>query len=324
MREQLPLQNHPLMQNNAFLPTKPLEGFANAIQQWLNLLIPGAFVWGNSRAGKTHAVRMLSTHLAEILGSNIPVEKLSMWEPSGNSNTERRFFEELLFAFDYPLSSGTGYTKMERAVDYILDAMKQVNEHRFLLLVDEAHQLSLPQYFHLANLHNRIAFKEKALIVVLVGQPELLETRKKFKEEKRAQLLGRFMAAEYEFRGLCGVTDFRYIVQAIDEKSEYPPNSGITYTRYFVPLAYAAGFRLTHYVDRIWKILEQRCKDEGIPDIKHLPMQPITALLRKLLFELSCRDVQGLELTTSLIQETIHEVAIGQIDNLIGQYLTYP
>src|SRR3546814_1290838 len=72
---------------------------------------------------------------------------------------------------------------------------------------------------------------------------------------RQHQILARFLAEPIPFEGCISVDDFRKILRSYDVNSEYPEGSGLSYTRFFLPKAYQAGFRLTNYSEEIWDAL---------------------------------------------------------------------
>ena len=310
------LSHHPLMKDNAILPTRALEEFVNAVRLWLDNLLPGAIVFGLPRIGKTQAIRYLMDNVAVLLGSPIPITLISCWEYTASGTTENRFFSEMLHALGYELTrSGTAALKRRRVIDCMVERATDVHEHRYLILVDEAQWLSDAHYRFLMDLHNQLKMADIRLIVLLVGQPELQEIKENLRSARKRHLLGRFMTGSHRFSGVAGLPDFRRMINALDDGSEYPLGSGITFTQYFVPKAFACGWRMSTQADRLWSILDKVCRRENIPKTDELPIQPLTACLRWLLQTLHDMDTEALELNDALIEEAIYRVALLQIED---------
>lgn len=311
---------HPLLRDNAILPTRALEEFVNTVRLWLDNLLPGSIVYGLPRVGKTQAIQFLMNNVKQMLGSPIPVSLISCWEYTYQGTTENRFFTELLHVLRYEMpKSGTAAIKRRRAIDFMIERVTEAKEHRYLLFVDEAQWLSEAHYRFLMDLHNQLKTAGVRLIVILVGQPELTEIRDNFKSARKRHLLGRFMTDMHRFSGIDGETDFRRLFVALDVGSEFPPGSGVSFTQFFLPKAFGAGWRFAEQAGRIWKVLERTCSDEGIPTTRELPMQPLIACIRWLTQTLSHMDEERLELTDPLIQEAIYRVALLQIQDYASQ-----
>ncbi len=312
------IDDHPILRDAAIIPTRPLEEFVNAILVWLDKLLPGGLVWGNQRVGKTQAIRYIVDNCEEVLGSPIPTTMLSMWQPSQSSTTELRFFDEMLQALNYSLiDSKAARIKRRRCIDFMVERAFQTREHRYLLFIDEAEWLDLTQYEYLMDLHNSLKMKDVRLVTVLVGQPELIDIKNNFRSSGKQQLLGRFMTATHRFEGIADKRDFRRIIKMLDSHSEYPPGSGCSYTRYFAPQAYDAGWRLLDSAELIWDSLMEMCRAEHIAKFDEIPLQPISALLRWILKALPEQDDMSLQLEKRFIEDAISHVAIEQIKDLV-------
>jgi len=313
------LSDHPIARDQAILPTIPMEEFVNVVIDWLDSRLTGGIVWGNQRMGKTQAIRYMLDHGASVLGSPIPIGLFSVWDPTYSSLTENRFFGSLLGALNYasPLT-GTTMVKRQRVIDLISERVKSAKEYRFLLFIDEAQWLDKVQLRYLMDLHNQLKIIDIRLICVLVGQPELMEIRGELRKKKQAHLLGRFMSASHQFKGVSTEKEFKRIAFAFDEQSEYPTGSGISYTQAYVPLAYKNGWRLEQQIPMIWKLLDNCLESERLPSCSEFPMQALMALLVWLLSQLSLEDTDDLELTADLIQDGIYRRALVQIQDQIS------
>ena len=107
---------HPLLKDNAVLPTRALEEFVNTVRLWLDNLLPGSIVYGLPRVGKTQAIQFLMNNVKQMLGSPIPVSLISCWEYTYQGTTENRFFTELLHVLRYEMpKSGTAAIKRRQS-----------------------------------------------------------------------------------------------------------------------------------------------------------------------------------------------------------------
>ena len=314
------LHQHPIYRDAAILPTRQIEEFVNAVNDWLEYLLPGAIVWGNFRTGKTQAIRYLTANVLELFGSDIPTFILSMWDPDTRPVTENRFYQEMLYVLGYELpKSGTGAIKRRRVIDFVAERAVEQNEHRVLLFVDEAQWLSRRAYRCLMDLHNQLNIADVRLVVILVGQPELLEAKESLRSARQGHLVGRFMTCDHRFDGVVDSKDIQRMLAALDTGSEYPENSGWSYTYFFVPQAFEAGFRMERYAKAIWQALQNVCAQAALPKIRELPLQAISAFIRTLLRELRESDAPNLEISNAQIEETIYRVAFLQIQDHLLQ-----
>ena len=316
---------HPILRDAAILPTRPLEEFVNLLRLWLDNLLPGGVVWDHPRVGKTQAIRYVTGRAEALLGAPIPVTLHSSWDPTHTSLTENRFFGDLLRELGYPLlGTGTAAIKRQRVIDVMVERTRSAGEHRYLLFVDEAQWMATVQLRYLMDLHNQLKIADVRLITVLVGQPELCEMKTNLRGARQNHLLGRFMTAVHRYEGVTGRPDFARLCRALDDQSEFPIGSGVSFTRYFVPQAFDAGWRLEANATLVWETLEAVRLTESIPSCPELPMQALAALIRWLLQSLAAEDAATLELERAAIEEAIYRVALPQIADHAHQYQRAP
>lgn len=309
-------EQHPLLMNAAILPTRAIEEFVNVIKHWLNNLLPGGVIYGVPRIGKTKAIQYLMDNTSVLLGSDIPMTMISCWESNLTSSTESRFYSEMLQSLGYELArSGNATVKSARVTDFIVQTVRNAQEYRFVLFVDEAQWLQDTQFRCLMALHNQLGMKKVSLITILVGQPDLLQIKANLRSDKRAHILERFMTGFHRFTGATCQADFSRMLRSLDIGSEYPHNSGCSYTKHFVPKAFSCGWRIETYASKIWLLIETICRREHVPKTDELPMQALIALLRYLLQRLSDLDSEQLDMDDKFIEEAIYQVAFLQIED---------
>ena len=313
-QQALDVQMHPVFKDSFVLPSRPVEEFVNVLITWLENLLPGGIVWGFMRMGKTQAVRYVMRNIDSLIGSNIPCYLFSAWDTALQPVTENRLFQELLSAVGYKMpESGTAAIKRRRLIDFLIQQAQTAGEHRILLFIDEAQWLTTRQFRLLMDLHNQLKLADIRLVVILVGQPELVELKSSLRSAGQGHLLGRFMTGVHRFEGITGEPDLLRLLWAMDAGSEYPAGSGVSYTAYFVPQAFQNGFRLEKHAHSIWATITELCEKKGFTKVGELPMQGITALLRTVLVQLSLADAPDLDLSTTLIVDAFESVSSHQI-----------
>jgi hypothetical protein len=238
---------------------------------------------------------------------------MSTWDSSGQAVTETRFYGEVLRSLNYSIERGSGEQRRKRAVGYVVDQARKFGENRSLMFVDEAQWLNQKMFNLLMDFHNQIAKEGVRLIVILVGQPEILDERRKLISTGQGHIIGRFMAATHQFTGVTCRDDIYKMCDALDQGSEYPVGSGVTYTCFFVPQGYRSGFRMAQYADVIWAALQREASEANLRRNIEYPMQAIVAVLRVLMREISTRDEPGLQLEEAVVRSIIRNVAIEQI-----------
>ncbi|MDN4079351.1 hypothetical protein QYF52_15490 [Paenibacillus polymyxa] len=115
-----------------------------------------------------------------------------------------------------------------------------------------------------------------SMTAILVGQEELKHVRSAFINAKQGQIVGRFMVYEYKFSGIKSKDELQTCLNGYDSLSEYPDQSGWSYTRYYFPNAYEQGFRLEQCTEELFLTIENARKVKGITKPLEIPMQYLT------------------------------------------------
>lgn len=317
------LAKHPMMRATTALPTRPIEELVNAIRGWLDYLLPGALVWGRVRAGKSEAISYICGNARELLGGNIPTFRYSCAYSQESTTTEGRFFETLLVALGYELAEfGRVETKKLRTIEFLVEQAKDRGEDRIVLFVDEAQWLGDMLYRYLMILHNELNNRGVRLITILVGQPELLEVKKGYRSAGKGHVMGRFMTCTHHFQGVVGEADLGRLLSALDNGEEFPVGSGWSYTAFFAPRAFEAGFHLEPHAALIWRAIQQVLNKEGLPEAREITMQAVAALLRALLCNLRVRDGTSMELPSETVEDLVRKVVLEQLRDQLAQPAT--
>ncbi len=272
LRPSLPPGTHPVETGRYTLSTPPLGRFCDDLKGWIKNRATGAIVTGRPRTGKTRGIRFGVEEIRDELGTTFPIMTFSCEDHQ--RPTEARFFEFLLREFGHSLShSGTTGAKRARLIQLLINKACTDHHSRLILIADEAQRLSTPQYNWLVDIYNVLDRHDIATTFVLVGQPELANQRDVFEQSKKMQIIGRFMVHLHEFSGLRNFKDFTYCLKGYDEGSEYPEGSGCSFTKYFFPSGFEAGWRLTDESKVLWQAFQEVRAEAMLPGKAEIPMQ---------------------------------------------------
>lgn len=304
---------HPLYTGKYKIATFAIEEMANTINQWMISRSPGGMIYSHPRMGKTCAIQYLLKNKKEIFGS-IPAYILTCEKSAGIA--EGRFLEELLYAAEYGLTTGTIPTKRNRLVNLYAEAALQAEEYRVLLFIDEAQWLNENELRWLMGIHNKLNLKDIALFVVLVGQQrELLAKKSSLLTIGELQIVGRFMNHQYQFHGINTSTAMKQALESYDEYAIFPEESNWTYTRFFLPKAFEKGLRLNKDAGLIWRKFKELNKKINSKSKNEFPMQAFVAFTSVLLSGLSDRDSSSLKILESDIEDALTYVVYGQLQH---------
>ncbi|THE10093.1 ATP-binding protein, partial [Bacillus timonensis] len=277
---------HPIKTGRYLLATNEIHRLYETISRWIFSRAPGGIVYGRPRLGKTRAIQFILKALPDELGEKLPVFKFNCRHKKIAS--ENTFFEDLLKDVGHsdPFSNKTN-AKRERLYSYLIEKGQTSQENRVILIIDDAQELHEIQYGWLMDIHNELDRAEIDLTVILVGQKELLGQRSSFIKLKKAQIIGRFMVHEYKFVGIKSYDDIHACLLGYDEESEFPDNSGFSFTRYYFPEAFSNGLRLSTYTQELMDIFTEIRQKHNIRKGLEIPMQYFTRTIEYILIPVS-------------------------------------
>lgn len=271
----IPKGSHPIETGNYHIPTNEILNLYTEVSKWILNRSPGGIIYGRPRLGKTRSVKFLQAFLQDEFGDNLPVFHMCCNQyKSPNENT---FFGDLLKDLGHTLYlSGKADVKRDRTVKYLLERAEASAQHRIILFIDDAQRLFELNYAWLMDIYNQLDRYNVGMTVILVGQEELVHQRSAFIQAGKMQIISRFMIHEYKFSGIKNVEDLAACLEGYDFVSEYPENSGWSFTRYYFPEAFAEGKRLSSCAEELFEQFVKLRNEAKITKSIEIPMQYIT------------------------------------------------
>ncbi|MEQ7049907.1 ATP-binding protein [Paenibacillaceae sp. P-4] len=274
-RPKLPPKSHPIESGKYIIGTKEVRRMYKTIKQWVENRAPGGIAYGRPRLGKTWAIHYLANELPIDFGEHLPILRFRC-----NQNTrinENTFYEQLLSQFGHSLPySGRQTIKSDRLNKFLHEKAERAGCNRIVLFIDDAQRLVPLQYNILMDIYNYLKESGINMTAILVGQDELKHIRSSFINAKMSQIVGRFMVHEYCFSGIKSKEELKVCLEGYDNLSEFPENSGWSFTRYYFPESYEQGFRLFNCTDELYGTYEALRKEKGISKKLEIPMQYLT------------------------------------------------
>jgi hypothetical protein len=276
----LPLSAHPLRDRHYRLPTPAIEDLYTLITDALDRRRPGVMVYGRSRLGKTTAIAYIEALLAAER-PHLPVIVLRCRFKRVPS--EIAFFSNFLYTVRHKAISGRDTELLrQRLVHRLCEIADARKSSQILLFADEAQNLGACEYEWLRDVHDDLQLWGKALLVVLVGQPELRGQESAFQRSNSLHIVSRFMVHELAFRGARTAEDCATCLQGYDVQ-EYPEGSGWTHTRFYFPMAWAAGMRLSQEGAAFCHAFDQAHRSTLWPESMEIGMEFLTAAVEHLM-----------------------------------------
>ena len=122
-----------------------------------------------------------------------------------------------------------------------------------------------------------------------VGQQELLAVKMALQHARKTQIVARLMVEELAFFGIRNVREVATCLDGYDQ-TNFPRASDWSFTRFYVPQAVAAGYRLAHDAGLLWSAFERLHYRHGLPGPLEIPMESFTRAVEIVLKDSEVRD----------------------------------
>ena len=276
---------HPVDTGNYRIATPAIENFHQLVQRCLRYRIPGALIYGASRIGKTRAIEYLRLLLAETHPKITTYHAQAEHKPR---HAEGPFFANLLEAVGHPEpDKGSNASKRIRLINKMKEACSKHHTGTIMLFCDEAQRYDESEYEWLRDVHDHLDRLNIRLFTFLVGQQELLAVKTAFQKARKTQIVARLMVEELPFFGIRNAQDVATCLQGYDTTC-YPRASDWSFTRFYLPEAFAASYRLIDDSQNIWQVFEALHHKCGLPGPLEIPMESFTRAV-----EIALKDGMG-------------------------------
>jgi hypothetical protein len=265
----VPLETHPVLIQKYIVPTPSINELYSRVKKCIKLRVPGAIVYAMTRYGKTYAARYVATSLR----MDFPrIVTLTFSCHKKKTPSEASFFSNLLRAVGHEKAeSGMAYQKRIRLLNKLLELLVTSKQNVLVVFADEAQKLQIEEYEWLREVHDDLETRGYRMITFLIGQPQLKNQKTALKEARQTQIVGRFMIDDIEFHGVCSVEDAASCLLGYDTAC-YPTDSDWSFTRFFLPHAWANGVRLAGEAQSLWQQFEDAHAEGGFRTALEVPM----------------------------------------------------
>jgi hypothetical protein len=305
------VQEHPMLTQEYAIYTPPIAEFFDVICEWIDNKVPGGYVYGMSRLGKSRAIRFWMTLLIEEKYQG-RVAFFNMHYRQHERPSEGLFLSEILAALENIFATaGNKQAMYKRVISHMCTRAQNLKTNYVLLMIDEAQFMHEQEYQWLCNIHNALDKLGYRFTVISVGSHELTYQHEVFAMADSAYLMARFMVRSQMFHGIRTAAELKYVLNGYDEQSEWPANSKISFTHYFFPRAFKAGFRIDEISEQMWEIFIELAPD-NIKKYLNIPMEHIAKSVEYLFRVLSPGNPLHFTIEEDLIRKAIQQTAYQQ------------
>lgn len=228
---------HPLLVGKQILPTPLLLRLLATVKPLVLLRATGCWLSGPSGIGKSSAETFLEAWLPKCS----PLIQVVRYNGQTQSQLSvRGFHQRMLIALKVARLSGETIPLRDRVQNALLERARRNRKPLIVLLIDEGQAMNVGEFYFLKDLGNDFAPTEAQIVTIMMGQEP---GTSQFVEELKLDVKSRFGLRRLLFPAYSTVEDFAGLLGAID-RAVYPQNTDLTWTRFFLPQAYDAGFRL--------------------------------------------------------------------------------
>jgi type II secretory pathway predicted ATPase ExeA len=298
------MDQHPVVQQTYIVPTASIDEAYRQVKRCIRHRIPGALLVGLSRFGKTYCARYIGRMLKEDFPKLVVI---TVGSEKKKHPAESAFFENLLEAAAHKdLKSGSNSAKRRRLVERLVELVARSGQNLLILFYDEAQRLFVEEYEWLRDVHDKLEQRGVRMITFLIGQQKLLNQKNALKMQGETQIIGRFMIDELPFHGVRTADEAATCLNEYDE-ARYPPESDWSYTRFFLPAAFAGGLRLVDQASNVWAAFLSAHAAAGFRFGIDIPMQYFSRAVEIVLTDHSDRDAGDFTLTPAIWAQAVDD-----------------
>ncbi|MGP8434306.1 ATP-binding protein [Paraburkholderia fungorum] len=247
------LRDHPVARGHYTIPTPMLIEVHDEARERVGARRTGIVFAGETRAGKTTCARSIKDYLSEEFDTIYIVMASGRHSLRPKQGLMSRL---ILEGSGHILAARPDPEALLRNV--ILGVMTNVSNlggDQFVLILDEVNLCNESDFSELLEIHNILCMKGITMTTISFGQPEILNLISSLQISNKKQIIARFFRKPMLFQCCNSEKILAGILKCLDEGTEWPEGSGWSYTYFFFPKAFTAGFRIYTYATAIWSAL---------------------------------------------------------------------
>ncbi|MFM0476315.1 ATP-binding protein [Paraburkholderia strydomiana] len=244
---------HPIVKRNYIIPTPMLKKAYDVVRDRIFSRRTGVVFYGETRAGKTTC----ALRIREFLGQEFAHAYISMATCRRTSRVKDGHMSRLILeGVNHACAARTQPDLLlQNVITDIELYTKQKHGDQYVLLLDEINLLNEADLTSLLELHNILQLRGIRMTTISFGQPEILDLISALKAQNKMQIVARFFRSPQPFLCCDCEETLKDLLIYFDDHTDWPEGSGWSYTRFFFPRAFSAGFRLATYSSQIWAAL---------------------------------------------------------------------
>ncbi|WP_018974461.1 hypothetical protein [Rudaea cellulosilytica] len=304
---------HPMLRSRRpMIITRPGERLAGDAKNSIEIGADAIWIDGKGRIGKTFGVRQL-IQTDTWRPFSMYIAEFTYTKPSKPG--EGYFASSLLLQQGQTVSSSAASNAtLMRAIRMIQEEGHRQGAEVIGLAFNEANRFTANDYEHVMSVANEFE-KSGRVFFFFINQTDSgrfgFSTIDKMPPR---HIYGRFFTTSHHYTGLLWnvpeadksiqvISDVALAFREYDEELIWPKGSGLSFTQYFAPNAYAAGWRLGSQIELIKKEIDALRAEYGLPYVTEWPMQSFERFVYFVLVRVAYENPNFTELTAANIRE---------------------
>lgn len=207
-------------------------------------------------------------------------------------------------------------------LDFVREDVLNMIEGRLTLIkgrhavffIDEMQRLTTDDYECLQFLQNELAIRNIGVTVIGFAQADIEKCVTNLRTRGRPELIIRFLNELVKLPLCDSEAWIRETLEYYDDSLFYPVDSECSYTRFFMPMAFDAGFRLANYSRPIFQALDEAKTAKKLPC---LPTVCVLEMVRFILIRSRSNDSPEFVIDSRVLAGAINEC---QIENYAASF----
>lgn len=236
-----------------FIMTPMIKTVHATLKQWTWCGLTGGVIVGDSRNGKSMAMKSMSDTITSRNGEKIPVFRISIGRR--DVKTIRSVFFRIAHTLGHNVKTRNSADELALLINIHLSDAATINSTRqVIMIIDEAQLLTVEQLSVFAEIYNDLfEIHTNGIFYFIADENEFPPMAKELLENKNKYLRERFFNHVHRFYGLQNVNNVKACLKKYDQFC-INEEQNITATEYYCPNLYQSGWRLTDIANPLWQL----------------------------------------------------------------------
>jgi hypothetical protein len=310
---------HPMLRSKRpIVITRPCERMGGDSKNSIEMGADAIWVDGHGRFGKTFAFRVLK----QTDGWRpFPLYMVEYTWSKPTKSSEGYFFSSFLLQDKQTVSaSAMSNVSLARVANHWRVEAARAGADVICVGINESNRLTLEDLEHVVSIGNELERTSRVFFFFINQIDAGSNVRNGVERRPPPHISGRLFTTSHHFTGLLWdipadeasfqlVSDVALACREYDDILVWPEGSGITYTQYFAPTAFAKGWRLSSQLDLIRTVVNAVRAENGLGPVRDWPMITFERFVYYVLVRIAFEDPEFTELTEAHIRDALHRNA---------------